>query len=154
MGRVYPNPKTRPEPEAFSPTRNYPNPNFSQSYKPETTQTRTFQDFKNPKLPEPEIKTRGYPIGLKLLQNSSKDLKIIANICTKFMPNLHCMTFCMLLLLLESEMTKSWNPNKVFFTIISKILENHAILPSKSWFFRNPKTREPEGPKPEPESCF
>ena len=61
MGRVYPNPKTRPEPEAFSPTRSYPNPNFSQSHKPETTRTRTFQDLKNPKLPEPEIKTRGYP---------------------------------------------------------------------------------------------
>ena len=88
MGRVYPNPKTRPEPEAFSPTRSNPNPKFSQFHKPETTRTRTFQDFKNPKLPEPEIKTRGYPTGLKLHQISPRNLKIIQNICTNFMPNL------------------------------------------------------------------
>ena len=56
MGRVYPNPKTWPKPKALFPTQSYSNPKFSQSYKPEIT--RTFQDFKNPKLPKPKIKTR------------------------------------------------------------------------------------------------
>ena len=73
MGRVYPNPKTRPEPEAFSNTRSYPNPNFSDSQKPETTRTRTFQEFRYPKLPEPEIKTRGYPKGLKIPKHCPKN---------------------------------------------------------------------------------
>ena len=68
MGRVYPNPKTRPEPAAFSSTRSYLNPNFSDFQKPKTTRTRSFHDLKNPKLPEPEIETRGYPKSLKIVQ--------------------------------------------------------------------------------------
>ena len=65
MGRVYPNPKTRPEPEAFSPTRSYPNLNFSKSHKPEFTRTRTFQKFINP---NPNLK----PAGLKNGKNHEK----------------------------------------------------------------------------------
>ena len=41
MGRVYPNPKTRRVLDVFS--------------KPEATRTRSFQDFVNPELPEPDI---------------------------------------------------------------------------------------------------
>ena len=51
VDRVYPNPKTRRV--------------FSHFYKPEATRTRTFCNFENPELPEPEVfrisETRSYP---------------------------------------------------------------------------------------------
>ena len=75
-----------PEPEnptGFGPflqTRSYPNPNFLQFREPGTTRTRSFQDFSNPKLPEPEIQTRGYPTGLENLKIAQKILKIAPKI--------------------------------------------------------------------------
>ena len=48
--------------------------------KPETTRTRTFFILLNPKLPEPEIQTRGYPTGLENLKIAQKILKIAPKI--------------------------------------------------------------------------
>ena len=64
--------------------------------------------------------TRGYPTGIKLLQNSSRILEILANICISICQTLHCKTFCMHLLLLQSEMNKSWNQNKFFLQYFHK----------------------------------
>ena len=67
-----------PEPEnptGFGPfleTRCYPNPNFFDFNKPETTRTRCFWDFLSPKIPEPELQTRGYPTGLETLKIALK----------------------------------------------------------------------------------
>ena len=63
-----------PEPEnptgfgQFLQTRSYPNPKISGFLKPEATRARRFQDFISPKLPKPEIQTRGYPTGLGTLK--------------------------------------------------------------------------------------
>ena len=62
VDRVYPNPKTW---------------RVLQFREPETTRTQSFQDFSNPKLPEPEIQTRGYPTGLETLKIIPKVLKFI-----------------------------------------------------------------------------
>ena len=75
-----------PEPEnptGFGPflqTRSYPNPKISGFLKPETTRTRTFWILISPKLPEPEVQTRGYPTGLETLQIAPKSLEIAPNI--------------------------------------------------------------------------
>ena len=63
-----------PEPEnptgfgRFLQTRTYPNPKIPGLLKPEATRTRIFWDFLNPKLPEPEVQTRGYLMGLETLK--------------------------------------------------------------------------------------
>ena len=58
MGRVYPNPKTRRVLDVFP--------------EPDWTRTRKNLKFPNPKKPEPEVQTRGYPKALILLQNTAK----------------------------------------------------------------------------------
>ena len=75
-----------PEPEnptGFGPylqTRSYPNPKISGFLEPEATRTRRFQDFISPKLPEPEIQTRGYPMGLETQKIANKFPKIAQKI--------------------------------------------------------------------------
>ena len=75
-----------PEPEnptgfgRFFQTRTYPNPKIPGLLKPEATRTRIFRDFQNPKLPEPEVQTRGYPTGLETLKIAPKSLEIAPNI--------------------------------------------------------------------------
>ena len=82
-----------PEPEnptgfgLFFQARSYPNPKFSVFHKPEATRTRTFWVFIDPKLPEPELQTRGYPTSLKPKKSAQNQQKSCEN-CPKIGPKI------------------------------------------------------------------